>query len=70
MAIVYEIGASISGEVIGFVCRKFTLSKKPIQLTSGHKGVVGRLEGATCVINRKFRHIPDKPKESQQQETD
>jgi len=28
--------------------------------TSAHKAVAGKLENGLCVINRKFRHIPDK----------
>jgi len=59
MAIYYKNGDAIKGEIILFDCRKFTRGKL-INRTSTHKAQTGKLENASCVINRQFRQIPDK----------
>ena len=56
----YEESDAISGERIAFQCRKCNLKKKPVQGSSAHKAQRGTLDNAFCVINKKFRHIPDK----------
>ena len=58
--ILYQPGNGIEGEIIVFQCRKIRLSKKPVHATSAHRAVAGKLENGLCVINRKFRHIPNK----------
>jgi len=58
--ILYQPGDGVEGELLAFQYRKIRLSKKPVPSPSAHKAVAGKLENGLCVINRKFRHIPDK----------
>jgi hypothetical protein len=55
-----QVGDSIAGEKIVFECRDYHLNKKLIHLTESHRGKSGQLIDATCVIEKKFRAIPDK----------
>lgn len=59
--ILFEEGIGIRGEKIGYECR--TITQHVTQISSSHKGVVGKMDKAECVIlqgirsvsNRKFR---------------
>jgi hypothetical protein len=56
----YEEGIAIHGERIAFKCRKCNVKKAPIHGSSAHKAQTGTLDNAYCVINKRFRHIPEK----------
>ena len=56
----YEVGDAIHGERIAFQCRKVNIHKKPVHGTSAHKAQFGTLDNAFCIINKRFRQIPDK----------
>ena len=58
--ILYQPGDGVEGELLAFQCRKIRLSKKPVHATSAHQAIEGKLENGFCVINKKFRQIPDK----------
>ena len=53
----YQEGDTISGEKIVFQCRDYKIGKL-IHLTGKHRGTSGLLKSATCVIEKRFRHIP------------
>ena len=56
----YEEGTAIHGEKIAFQCRKCNVKKNPIHGSSARKAQVGTLDNAYCVINKRFRQIPEK----------
>ncbi len=60
MPIYFKEGDAIQGEKLVFTCRKFSISKKPVKRTSAHRAQSGKLDNAYCVINKRFRHIPEK----------
>jgi len=57
----FQEGDSIAGEKIVFQCRDHKIYGL-IRLTSQHKGIAGILKGATCTIEKRFRHIPSSKK--------
>ncbi len=56
-------GDSIAGEKIVFQCRDYKINRKLIQISGQHRGKSGCLFKATCIIERKFRFIPNKKKQ-------
>jgi hypothetical protein len=57
----FQEGDTIAGEKIVFQCRRYK-NYGLIQLTKQHRGTAGMLKGATCTIEKKFRHIPSPKK--------
>lgn len=55
----YKVGDAIEGERIIFNCRKINQHRRPIRGSSSHRAIAGKLDNAYCVINKKFRQIPD-----------
>jgi hypothetical protein len=60
MPVYYQVGDAITGEKIAFQCRKYIVHKRPVKGTSAHRARTGTLDNAFCVINKRFRHIPEK----------
>ena len=56
----YEEGIAIYGEKVAFQCRKCNVKKAPVHGSSARKAQVGTLDNAYCVINKRFRQIPEK----------
>ena len=54
-----EVGDAIEGERIVFNCRRIGKHSKLIHNSSSHRSISGKLDNALCVINKKFRHIPE-----------
>ena len=60
MGTYYQQGDAIKGEKIAFQCRKLNRLAKPIHATSAHRAQAGKLINAYCVIDKRFRNIPEK----------
>jgi hypothetical protein len=54
-----RVGDGIEGERIAFKCRKCTVHPRPVPNTSSHRSKAGKLDNALCVIDKRFRHIPE-----------
>ena len=56
----YYEGDAIKGEKITFQCRKCNVYNRPVPSTSRHRAQGGKMDNAYCVIDKRFRHIPEK----------
>jgi len=54
-------GDSIVGEKIVYKCRGCSKTRF-IQLTGQHRGLAGSLSKATCIIEKRFRFMPQEEK--------
>ena len=45
----------IKGQIISFQCRKINTNKKIAKFTGNHRGPIGTLELACCIVKKKYR---------------